>query len=346
MADTQKDGINLTRRQAVAALAASVIVAGGAVALTAAEVANRANGDGEQQLHDIQTRLAEANQVQDAMDKQIAEAGKKQAETEKLLAETRQLQLEAETRLAEANNKQTERENQLAAAHLQIEMYKGLVGLYDTLDRIGIDSIVGTAIAAYKGTLVGLEGGVKALRQGIVRAETALDNFDTTFVTIRDALTAAESAWANVGALLRNAQEQLKNTGAPLIPFVNQAQKFFDDLLGKIPFGVGEGARQTINGIVGLVVAVPPALDSMQDGLFRTLRESWFSDDNARNLQATLVKPIADGALEPARKLLDSLDTTFNQWQIQVAQPVNAALSQREIVQQQIDAYKKQNNIA
>jgi hypothetical protein len=247
--------------------------------------------------------------------------------------------------IAELGKKRDEAQRQLAAAHLQVQVYQGLVALYETLDKIGIDSIIGSALGAYQGTLHALGGGVQALRAGIVAAEDALNSFENAFAALRRALDDADTAWRNVGALLKNVQELVARATSPILSLVDQATKFFDDLLGKIPFGAGESARQTINGIIGLVVAIPSALDSLEHGLFQTMREGWFSADNAQNLEATLAKPIRSGVLEPARNLLDHVDSTLANWETQVSKPVSAALSQREIVQQQIAAYRSKNGI-
>ncbi len=304
MAEETQDKINLTRRQAVAALGAGVVVAGGAVAFTGIEATAWAKREAEQQLQDLQFQITELRAKNDEVQKQ------------------------------------------LVAAQLQIEIYKGLTGLYDTLDKIGIDSIVGAALGAYKTSLDALQGGVNLLREGIVSAENALDHFENAFASIRAALTSAENAWANVGALLKNAQELVAQATSPILPFVDQARRFFDDLLGKIPFGAGEGARQAINGIIGLMVAVPSALDALDDGLFRTLRDGWFSEDTARNLEATLAKPITQNVLAPARKFLEQVENVLDDWEAQVAKPVNSALAQREIVMKQIDAYKTKNGLS
>lgn len=302
--------INLSRRQAVAALGAGVLVAGGAAAVVGVQATNNAQQD-------------TARQVQ-ALESQIEELQKQNTKTQEQLADA---------------------QKQLTAANVQIEIYKDLVGLFDTLDNIGLDSIIGSALGAYAATLAALEGGVDALKAGIVSTENALDNFENTFASIRDALTEAEKALANVGALLKNAQELVANATSPILSFVDQSRKFFDDLLGKIPFGAGEGARQTINGIVGLIAGVPAALTEMESGLFRTLRDGWFTDDNARSIEATLTKPIINGLLEPLRQFLETVDTTINSWEAQVTTPVNDALSQRQIVQKQITEYRTQNNV-
>lgn len=304
MADKTTDGITLTRRQAVAALGAGVIVAGGAVAFTGVEATAWAKREAELHIQDMEFRLAELQKKND------------------------------------------DAQRQLAAARAQIEIYKGLTGLYDTLDNINFDALVGAALGAYKTSLTALQGGVNALREGIVRAENALDNFENAFAAIRNALDSAERAWANINALFKNAQTLLAQASSPILPFVDQARRFFDDLLGKIPFGAGEGARQTLNGITGLLVAIPSALDALDDGLFRTLREGWFSDDNARNLEATLTKPLITNVLQPARNFLEQVETTLGTWETQVAQPVNNAISQREIVLKQIADYRTKNGLA
>jgi hypothetical protein len=149
-----------------------------------------------------------------------------------------------------------------------------------------------------------------------------------------------------VGALLNNAQKLISQATSPVLPFVDQAGRFFDDLLAKIPFGAGEGARQTLNGIKGLMAAIPGALDTLDDGLFTTLRDGWFSEDNARNLEATLARPVVNGVLQPAREFLDQVDATLNDWEQKVAQPVNNAVAQRKIVLEQIAEYKSKNGLA
>lgn len=321
MADESSDKV-LTRRQAVAALGVGVVAVGGAAAVTAVEATSWAKRDGDQQtreLHfqvdELQQRLTELNQQYDQ-------------------------------KLSELTQQHSKTQQQLAGAQAQIELYKGLNGLYNTLDNIGIDTVVGAALGAFKTTLDALSGSVNLVREGIVSTESALDSFESAFASIRNALTAAEASWANVNALFKNAQDMVAQATSPLLPLMDQAGRFIDDLLGKIPFGAGEGARRGLNGMKDLMVGVPAALDTLDDGLFRTMREGWFSQDNAHTLEATLAQPIVNNLLQPARRFLDQVEFTLNSWENQVAQPVNSALSQRQIVMQQITEYKDKNGLA
>lgn len=318
MADNSADGINLTRRQAVAALGVGAVVVGGAAAFTAAQVNDAAKRTTDEQVQTLQTQL-------DALDQERAQA---------------QHELEAANQALESANQQ------LAAAQLQIKVYQGLFGLYNTLEQVGIDTVATGALNAYKGTLAALETGVDTLKAGIITAENSLNNLENGFAGVREALTRAEAQWANVNALFGNAQQLIAQATSPVLPLIDQAGRFFDDLLAKIPFGAGEGARQTLNGIKGLLVAIPTALDELDDGLFRTLREGWFSDDNARSLQAVVATPITKALLEPARAFLETVDGALNNWEAQVSQPITAAVTQRAVVQKQIAEYKSQNNLA
>jgi exonuclease VII small subunit len=310
MDEQPSDKIQLSRRQAVAALGAGVLVAGGAAAFTGVEITAEQQRAAEQQRQDMQLQVDELQKNHAAVQSQLTGA-----------------------------------QAQLAATQVQLEVYKGLVGFYETLDGIGIDSIITNALNTYQATLNALGSGVDALKAGIVTAENALDSFEQGFASIRSALDAAENAWANVSALFKNAQDLIKNATSPLLPLVDQATKFFSDLLGKIPFGVGDSVQQTINGIIGLIVAIPSAGDVLQNGLFKTLRDGWFSDDNARTLETRLAKPITNSVLEPLRTFLDKVDSTLQAWETQVSKPVNDGLAQRKILQQQINDYKKKNNL-
>ncbi len=321
MADQGSEKV-LTRRQAFAALGVGVVAVGGAAAATAVEATSWAKRDTDQQAQALYFQLDELQQKLSDVDQQHAQ------------------------KLNTLNQEYEQTKQQLAAAQAQIELYKGLSGLYNTLDKIGIDSVVGAALVAYKTTLDTLGGSVNLIREGIVSTESALDSFEATFASIRTALTNAEAAWANVNALFKNAQELIAQATSPVLPLLDQAGRFIDDILGKIPFGAGESARKGLNGMKALMVGVPAALDTLDDGLFRTMRDGWFSDDNARTLEATLAQPIVNNLLQPARRFLDRVEYTLDSWENQVAQPVNNALSQRQIVLQQITEYKDTHGLA
>jgi hypothetical protein len=233
-----------------------------------------------------------------------------------------------------------------AALAAQVEKLQGLLALYEHLDQIGIDAVVSTALAAFKIFLDKLRGGVGLLRDGVNAVEGTFNGFQNTFGAIRDGLTTAEAAVNNVAALLKNAEDWLGQTTSPLQPLIQQVHQFFDDLLSKIPFGVGDNIRKTIDGLIGLVVAVPAMVQDVNTSLLEPLRTGWFSDDRAKNLQGALLDPVSHQVLEPLKNFLGDVDQTLAHWESDVSTPVQAALDGRAAVRQQIAEYKKQNGMS
>lgn len=227
----------------------------------------------------------------------------------------------------------------------EIERLKGLLALYEGLEQIGIDAIVAGALTGYKGVLDALRTAVGGLRDAVQGAEGAIANFHDAFASLRAGLKTAEEGVSNVVALLQNAQNWLGQTTSPLEPLLDQVHQFFDDLLGKIPFGVGDNIRKTVDGLIGLVVAIPAMVGNVRGNLLEPLRTGWLSDDNARNIQGALLDPIAVQILQPLKKLLDEIDATLARWESDVATPVQAALDRRAGVRRQIAEYKQQHGL-
>ncbi len=234
---------------------------------------------------------------------------------------------------------------QLSDLQKELEKLRGLVALYDNLEKIGVDAIVGGALTAFKGFLDRLRGGVGLLSGGVSAAEGALNAFENTFALVRGGLKAAEEAIGNLVALLKNAESFLGQATSPTKPLIQQMRDFFDDLLSKIPFGVGDNIRKTIDGVVGLVTAIPNAVTSVNTRLLEPLRTSWFAEDNAKNLQGALLDPVKQKVFSPLKKFLGDVDQTLAHWESDVAEPVQAALDQREAVRKQITQYKQQHKM-
>jgi hypothetical protein len=235
---------------------------------------------------------------------------------------------------------------QIEELNAEIEKLKGLIALYENLERIGVDAVIDGALTVYKGFLDTLRGGVGLLQGGVGAAEGALGGFQNALALIHGALKAAEEAVANVAALFHNIESLLGDVTAPARPLLEQIRQFFDDLLSKIPFGVGDNIRRTINGIVGLVVAIPSMISSVSTGLLEPLRTGWFSDDAAKNIQGTLLDPITQQVLTPLKKFLGDVDQTLAHWENDVSTPVRAALDQRQLVRDQIKDYRTKNKMS
>jgi hypothetical protein len=85
---------------------------------------------------------------------------------------------------------------------------------------------------------------------------------------------------------------------------------------------------------------------SINTKLIGPLRTSWFSDDNAKNIQGALLDPITTKLIKPLKNFFADVDQVLAHWESDVAMPVQAALQQRESVRKQIAEYKRQNGMS
>ncbi len=235
---------------------------------------------------------------------------------------------------------------EIADLTAEVEKLRGLLALYENLEKIGIDAVISGALSGFKIVLESLRSGITLLRGGTGAAEGAISGFQNTFAALRNALTTAEQAVNNVAALLKNVEDFLGQTTSPVEPLIRQVRQFFDDLLGRIPFGVGDNIRRTIDGISGLVIAIPSMLPDVKTAFLEPLRATWFSDDNAKNIQGLLLDPITQKVLEPLKQFLDDVDQTLARWEGDVAKPVQGALDRRDAVRQEIADYKSRHNMS
>ncbi|MGB8644174.1 MAG: hypothetical protein WCF84_02990 [Anaerolineae bacterium] len=235
---------------------------------------------------------------------------------------------------------------ELTDLQAEVDKLRGLVQLYESLDQIGVDAIMATAMLVFKGFLDTLRNGVSLLKTGATAAGNAIAAFHNTFGAIRDGLGLAEQAVSAVASLLKDAETWLGQATTPLQPLLQQVRQFFDDLMSKIPFGVGDNIRKAVDGLVGLVAAIPNMLLQVNTNLIEPLRTGWFSADNSKNLQGTLVDPITRQVMDPLAKFLGDVDETLFHWESDVATPVQTALNSRAVVRSKIGDYKKQHNLS
>ena len=89
---------------------------------------------------------------------------------------------------------------------LELARMRTLVGLYEQLEKIGIDAIIGAGMTAVRGALDAVRSGLKLLRDGITTAESALKNFQTMLDSLRSATNGATLVLNDLSGKLRAAE--------------------------------------------------------------------------------------------------------------------------------------------
>lgn len=233
-----------------------------------------------------------------------------------------------------------------AGAELELVKLRALVALYTQLEKVGIDAIVAAGMNVVKGALEAVKGGVRLARDGIAAGETALKNFQAMLDSLQGFVDAAARALNDLAQKFKAAESLVVSTLGSAAPLAEAIGKFFNALLDKIPFGIGDDIRRALNALTDLIRAIPSTVDALLNQMLKPLREMFFPAVGASQAKTNLVDPINTSLLAPLKKFLDDTDALAMSWDKDFVQPVQTALDERAKIRQQIVALRNDIGLA
>lgn len=233
----------------------------------------------------------------------------------------------------------------LTSAQYEIELTKlrALVALYEQLERVGLDAIIATGMKIVRGGLDTLKAGVNLLRGGITTVETAIKNFQTLLDGLHSAADAAGQVLDALSYKFHAAEGIVIAVLGTVQPLADSIAGFFDSLLSKIPFGIGDDIHRAVNALADLIRQIPSTIDTLTNQLLTPLRNNFFPASGDPAVKSNLLDPVVHDVLEPLKNLLNDAETLINSWETEFTNPVQAALDERQKIRDQIADYKKQN---
>lgn len=234
-----------------------------------------------------------------------------------------------------------------AELETQTELIKlrGLLALHENLEQVGIDALLSTGIALLTVSLDGLEMGILGLQNGVSLVDTGVTTFEASFPTIRIGLRMAESLVTGLESRVTQLQELMSDVQEVISPLTDALGRFFSSLVERIP-GVGPTILDALDSISELVGSLPRATGQIRTGLLEPLREDWFSDDEEKGVKGRLLNPLQENLLEPLEDFLGDLADAIDEWQKELINPIEDALSHRELIRKQIAEYKEREVIS
>lgn len=234
-----------------------------------------------------------------------------------------------------------------AGLEAQTELIKlrGLLALYENLEQVGIDALLSTGIAALTISLEGLELGISGLQSGVRLVDRGVSAFENAFPTIRSGLSLVENLVTSVENRVTQVQELMTEVQEVVSPLTDALGSFFSSLVERIP-GVGPTIVDALDRISELVGSLPQIISQIRRGLLEPLREHWFTDDEETGLKGRLLNPLQGNLLEPLEDFLGDVADAMDEWQKELINPVEEALTQREVIRQQIVGYREREEIA
>jgi hypothetical protein len=223
---------------------------------------------------------------------------------------------------------------------------KGLLALYENLEKIGLDAIVSTGVAAVGSLLEGVETGSLAIKTGLDTVERLLLDFEAAFPTIRAGIEWTEGVVSAFAEKLQALEDAIERVLEKAQPITEALGSFFNFVLDLLPFGYGDRVRVTLDRIDDIVTSIPEAVEGINAKLLEPLRRDWFSEEEGKGLKAGLIDPIVTGLLDPLEAFLGKLAELVGSWEEKLADPIQKAVSERDAIREQIARYEAEEGLA
>jgi hypothetical protein len=232
-------------------------------------------------------------------------------------------------------------------ADAEIARLQGLVDLYEGLEKVGLDAVLQTGMAAVALPLAAVELGAKTLKSGLDLIEKVLLSLEEALPTAQESILWLEEQVAALAGGVEKLEAALgqvvEKVGDTLV--VEALRDFVTMILDNLPFGLGDRIRGVLDGLVGLVTGVDELIAGINTHLLEPLRETWFSADGGQGIQASLLDPLVEHILDPLEEHLGTLATLADTWQQELMAPTQQALGQRAKVRENIAKYKQEHNL-
>ncbi len=222
---------------------------------------------------------------------------------------------------------------------------RGLLALYENLEQVGIDALISTGIAALSISLGGLTTAITALKNGVSLVDAGVTAFESSFPTIRRGLKAVESLFTSLENRVAQLQDLMGEVQEIVSPLSDAVGSFFSSLVQRIP-GVGPAIVDALDRISELVGSLPALIGEVRSRLLGPLGEDWFTDHEESGLKGRLLNPLQASLLEPLETFLGDLSDAIDNWQAQLIEPMERALTERHAIRRQIADYREREAIA
>lgn len=226
----------------------------------------------------------------------------------------------------------------------QLQEAGDLVNLYERMESVGLDEVVRGGLNAVAALLDRAAQGAASVREGLTAAQNSINQLDEGLAVIDNGLARAEEAVTTLSNLMQALEDRLVEAGQPVRPLTDALGGFFTDLIGRIPFGVGERILGTIERIQAVLGAIPESIQNINEDLIQPLRERFFPKQGD-DVQVRLLEPLTGLLFLPAQALLSTLGNLAETWKSALEQPARERLAQRDEIRKEIAALRARQSL-
>ena len=227
----------------------------------------------------------------------------------------------------------------------QLAAVQGLLTLYEELEAVDLAAVASGGMAAFGGAIGGLMADIPSVSEGLLAGRQALDEFEEQLPLIEQGRYWLEGQMAIVGAALDATETALNGVVKAGGTFLQLLNRWFEDILKWLPFGIGEGALAIMSAVSALLAEVPETLDGLQANVAGPLDEWLARDGDEIRLRRRLIKPVREDALARAGSTVERVGSVNEIYEVQLREPVAVLVERQRLIREQIAQYR-QSHIA
>lgn len=278
----------------------------------------------------------------------LARLAESQAENMRLQAalQAAQSELESLTVTNSSNRSATEELSiQLADATERIGLLGGLVALYEQLDQIDVSDTVQNGLNMVSESISDLIDQTPTLSEGIERGQQALSEVEEHLPLLEDGRVWIEAQASKLEAFYDSVEAVLRGVLESVGSFLDLVQNWFTGIRKWLPFGIDEKAAMVVNALSDLVAETPNTINGLDAYIAKPL-DAWLArDEDVPRLQQKLIKPIREQVLVQANETINRAHQVKASYEANLTLPVELSVSNRNLIREQIAAYRQQNQV-
>ena len=236
-----------------------------------------------------------------------------------------------------------EAHTQVATLGSQVTLLAGLVALHEQLDALDFSAVASEGVATVSSILTGVIEEVPAVTEGIQAGREALDDFEEQIPSLEEGQRWLIEQVEVLNGYYATLETALQNSVGGVGSFLQKLNRWFQDILKWLPFGIGDSAATIMDALADLLESVPDTIEGAQTQVAGALDQWLEKDGQETRLHKQLIRPVRNSALDRASRTVAQVEALDSVYQSRLAEPVIAAAEQQRLIREQIVTYRDNN---
>jgi chromosome segregation ATPase len=234
---------------------------------------------------------------------------------------------------------------ELASANNRVSLLAGLVALYEQLEDLDLAQTVNSGLDAFGLAIDELVGELPGLEAGLNLGRDVLAELESQLPSLQNGRIWLEGHMSRLATFYEAAERELEAAVESAGSFLQKVNEWFQNLLKWVPFRAGQRAAEVMDALTNLIDETPRTVAGLRSNVATPL-DAWLQEENGDlRVRTRFVKPLQEQTLQPASRVADRARHTRAQYEAEIVEPVRTAAKSRNLIREQIAAYRKKYEI-